>query len=215
MDLTTRPRANRDSEVVKAKLARLEEPHVVPITRLVDQIRALVGRDVPYVDPTLGGVDAEVLFLLESPDRGAALRSTLLSPDNDDPEAANVWEFYRASGLSRDRCVHWYAVPWPLGDDRAARGTRRPEVESALPWLARFVDLLPRLRLVVTLGDLARQALTLYLLREDARLVPWLAVARPSGRVRGTSALAWNDISRAFDVAARITAPEKGRVLGG
>jgi uracil-DNA glycosylase len=214
MDLTSGPRANRDSGIIKTKLARLDEPHIVPISRLVDEIRALAGRDVPYVDPTLGGVDAEVLFLLETPARAAALKITMLSPDNDDAPAANIWEFYRASGLPRERCVHWNAVPWFLGDDRGARRAERPEIESALPWLARLVDLLPRLRLVVTMGEIARQALALYLLREDARLVPWLAVAHPNGRVRRGTPLAWNDISRAFDVAARITAPEQGHLLG-
>ncbi|MEV4757728.1 uracil-DNA glycosylase [Micromonospora sp. NPDC049559] len=212
MDPTTGPRADRDAEVVKGKLARLDEPHVAPITRLVEQIRVLVGTDVPYVDPTLGGVDAEVLFLFESPAR-TAVRSALLSPDDDDPAAANVWEFYRASGLDRRRCVHWNAVPWPLGADRKSRHAERNDIEQALPWLSRFVDLLPRLRLVVALGDAARQALALYLLREDARLVPWLAVAHPSGRVRGANPRIWQDVSRAFDVAARITAPEQGRLL--
>jgi hypothetical protein len=211
MDLTSGPRANRDAEVVKAKLALLDEPRIAPLTRLVEEIRVLVGTDVPYVDPTLGGVDAEVLFLLDAPARSAAPRSTMLSPDNDDPVAANVWEFYRASGLPRERCVHWSAVPWPSGDHRRIG---RGQVESALPWLARLVDLLPRLHLVIAMGEVARQALTLYLLREDARLIPWLAVAHPTGRVRGASPVAWNDISRAFDVAARITAPEKGHLLG-
>ena len=211
MDLTSGPRANRDAGVVKAKLARLDEPHVAPITRLVEEIRALAGRDVPYVDPTLGGVDAEVLFLLDAPSRATG-SSPLLSPDNDDPAAANVWEFYRASGLARQRCLHWNAVPWSPGGG-GTRRAGRPEIEPALPWLARFLDLLPGLRLVVAMGDVARQALALYLLREDARLVPWLAVAAPTGRVRGADPPTWNDISRAFDVAARITAPEQGRLL--
>ena len=209
MDLTSAPRANRDTETVKAKLARLDEPHIAPISRLVEEIRVLVGhRELPYVDPTFGGVAAEVLFLSDTPSR-AATKSTLLSLDNDDATSANVWEFYRAAGLARDRCVHWTALPWPPADSR--RRIERATVESALPWLARFIDLLPRLRLVVTLGEVARQALSLYLFREDARLVPWLAVPQPTGRTRTTSPLLWNDIERAFDVAARITAPERGR----
>lgn len=208
MDLSDAPRANRDSETVKAKLARLNEPHIARITRLVEEIRAVRGHPgVPYVDPTLGGVNAQVLFLLETPARAAALGSTMLSPDNDDWTAAHVWAFYRSSGLSRDRCVHWNAVPWFMGDKKKNKNAARSDFESGLPWLARFVHLLPHLKLVVTMGAIARQAFTLYLLREDARLVPWLAVAHPSPRVRNTNPRLWEDIPRAFDVAARITAP--------
>ncbi|GAB3143370.1 hypothetical protein GCM10027290_19540 [Micromonospora sonneratiae] len=212
MDLTNRPRGNRDAETVKAKLARLGEPHIAPITRLVEEIRALAGRpELPYVDPTFGGVNAEVLFLFDTPTRAAAT-SGMLSLDNDDAIAANVWEFSRASGLDRQRCVHWTAVPWSVDHGRGSRKVERPDVESALPWLARFIDLLPQLKLVVTAGEIARLALSLYLLREDARLIPWLAVAPPNTRLRSTSPLLWNDIPRAFDVAARITALERGHL---
>jgi hypothetical protein len=44
-----------------------------------------------------------------------------------------------------------------------------------------------------------------YLPREDAHLVPWLAVAHSSPRVRNTNRPLWNDNPRAFDVGARIT----------
>jgi len=54
-----------------------------------------MGADaVPYVDPVSGGIRSRVMFLLEAPGRAAAHRKTLLSPDNDDPPAANVWRLY-------------------------------------------------------------------------------------------------------------------------
>ncbi|WP_446210109.1 hypothetical protein [Micromonospora sp. IBSANI012] len=85
MDLSLASRANRDPEIVKTELARLHEPHIAPITDLVEEIRKERGQQgVPYVDPTLGGVQAQVLFLLETPARAAALGSAMLSPDNDD-----------------------------------------------------------------------------------------------------------------------------------
>ncbi|HEX5595455.1 MAG TPA: uracil-DNA glycosylase [Micromonosporaceae bacterium] len=203
MNLSGSPRANRDPQTVEAKLARLSEPHIAPITRLVEEIRAIHGQaNVPYVDPTFAGVDAQVLFLLEIPARAAAPEAAMLSPDNDDWTAAQVWEFYQASGLRRDRCVHWNAVPW-LTDGK--RKPARADIESAMPWLARLVYLLPNLRLVVTMGSVARQAFALYLLREDARLLPWLAVSHPNPRLRNINPLQWQDIPRAFDVAARVT----------
>ena len=45
-----------------------------------------------------------MLFLLDPPARSTAGASTMLSPDNNDPVAANVWEFYRASGLPASGC---------------------------------------------------------------------------------------------------------------
>ncbi|MGW0436329.1 uracil-DNA glycosylase [Micromonospora sp. NPDC003197] len=210
MDLTSAARANRDPDTVKAKLARLDEPHIAPFSRLVEEIRVLVGhQELPYVDPTFGGVAAEVLFLSDAPSRTAATKSTLLSLDNDEATSAHLWEFYRAAGLARERCVHWTALPWLPADSR--RRIERGTVESALPWLARLIDLLPQLKLVVTMGEVARQAFSLYQFREDAHLVPWLAVAPPTGRTRTASPLLWDDIERAFDVAARVTATERGR----
>ena len=207
MDLSVAPRANRDPQTVKTELARLHEPHITPITDLVEEIRTERGHQgVPYVDPTLGGMHAQVLFLLETPARAAALGSAMLSPDNDDWTAAHVWEFYRESGLRRGRCVHWNAVPWFMGDGKKNRNATRSDIEPGLPWIARFIALLPGLKLVVTMGGIARQAFALYLLRGDAHLVPWLAVAHPSPRVRNTYPLLWQDIPRAFSVAARLTA---------
>lgn len=125
------PRSNRDPKLVSAKLGRLRENHVVPVTNLVARIRDTTGNDaVPYVDPTLGGVNARVLFLL--------------------------------------------------------------------------IELLPGLRLVVTMGEIARRSFSLHLLRRESPLVPWLAVAHPSGRVRSSNPALWRDAQAAFVKAAEI-----------
>ncbi|MCO1594866.1 uracil-DNA glycosylase [Micromonospora sp. RHAY321] len=215
MDLPGAARVNRNPDLVTAKLARLHEPHIAPITDLVEELRAERGdQSVPYVDPTLGGVHAQVLFLLETPARAAALGSSMLSPDNDDSTAAHVWEFYRASGLRRDRCLHWNAVPWFMGDEKKNKGATRSDIEPGLPWLARLIDLLPALRLVVTMGGIARQAFALYLLREEAKLVPWLAVAHPSPRVRNTNYPLWQDIARAFEIAGAVVVDRPAVLVG-
>jgi uracil-DNA glycosylase len=143
-------------------------------------------------------------FLLETPARAAALGSTMLSPDNDDASAANVWHAYGQSGLSRQHGMHWNAVPWFMGDATKNKNAERSDIEPGLYWLTRLVDLMPDLRLVVTMGDIARQAFALYLLREDARLIPWLAVAHPSPRVRNTNPQLWDDTMRSFVVAAKV-----------
>jgi hypothetical protein len=135
-------------------LGRLREEHVAPISALVERLRVATGnKGVPYVDPTLGGVNAHVLFLLETPAKTAALGSTMLSPDNNDSTAANIWRLYKDSGLRRDMAIHWNAVPWFMGTEKLNKHARRSDIAAGLHWLTRLVDLLPRLR-VVTMGDI-------------------------------------------------------------
>lgn len=204
------PRSNRDSMVVSEKLRRLQQDHVAPITRLVEQLRdTRRHKSIPYVDPTFGGVHARVMFLLETPARPAALGSTMLSPDNDDGTAENLWKLYQGSGLPRDTAVHWNAVPWFMGDAKKNKNAGRSDIVDGLPWLGRMVGLLPDLRLVVTMGDIARRSFALYLLKPEARLIPWMAVAHPSGRVRSAHPELWKDIGAVFVKAAEIAHDER------
>jgi uracil-DNA glycosylase len=92
-----------------------------------------------------------------------------------------------------------------MGDERKNKNATRADIEPGQPWLAQLIQLLPDLRLVIAMGGIARQAFALYSLREDARLLPWLAVAHPSPRVRNTNPVLWDDIPRAFRVAVSVT----------
>ncbi len=124
-DRSTQPRMHRHAEFLRAKQGQWGAPHVAPIQALVDEIREVRQTDtVPYVDPVSGGVLARVLFVLESPARPAALGSGMLSPDNNDQTAANMWQLYRQSGLTRSAALHWNAVPWYVGEN--GKGRRRP-----------------------------------------------------------------------------------------
>lgn len=82
-------------------------------------------------------------------------------------------------------------------------------MRDGLTWLARLVDLLPDLRLVIAMGGPARDSFTRYLLRDDARLIHWLAVPHPSQRVvnanRGAVA---PTLAAAFRKAALIAGGE-------
>lgn len=59
-------------------LKRLE-PHVLPFTKLVDSMRSR-GLATPDVDPNDGGINAKVLFFLETPGHKAV--NGLVSRDN-------------------------------------------------------------------------------------------------------------------------------------
>ena len=88
----TAPKWQRDPDFLAVKQGRLREEHVAPLQALVDEIRQDRDTDaVPYVDPDSGGVGARVLFIVESPAGPGALRSGMLSPNDDDETAANMW----------------------------------------------------------------------------------------------------------------------------
>ena len=122
----TAPKRHRDPDFLAVKQGRLREEHVAPLQALVDEIRQDRDTDsVPYVDPDSGGVGAPVLFILESPAGPAALGSGMLSPDNDDETAANMWRLYEQAGLPRSAGLHWNAAPGTSGRTARRRTSAR------------------------------------------------------------------------------------------
>ena len=146
------PRQHRDPDFLAAKQARLGEPHLTAINELVRQIAATTGSVVPTADPDGGGVRARVLILLETPSRAGGYRTAIVSIDNDDSAAANLWRALAATGLDRRHVLVWNAVPWYVGTPRqdprasAGRDPRRPDLAAALgrPAAGTVSDHLPR-----------------------------------------------------------------------
>jgi hypothetical protein len=125
----------------------------------------------------------------------------MLSPDNDDRTAENLWRLYERSGLRRDRCVHWNAVPWYVGDKRRIRAATSNDVALGAKWLSALIAILPRLQLVVAMGRRAEDGVGTCMLNGDV-LVPWLAVPHPSQRVLNVDPTAAVKVERAFAIAA-------------
>ena len=188
-------RTNRNANFLAAKLERLHQPHVAPLTAFVEQIRAETGGEVPWFDPDNGGVRARALLLLEAPGarstattgpRSTAAGSGVISADNNDASAAAMWGLYREAGLEQDRIAVWNIVPWYLGSPTKIRAAGRSDLELSQPYLHRLVTLLPELRVVLALGVPARDGWLRYLLTHDGPLLPTLACPHPSPRVLNT-----------------------------
>lgn len=178
----TEPRRHRDPEFLTAKQARWFEPHIAPVNALVQEISRTAGGDVPYVDPDCGGVNARVLLLLEAPAGAAAHGSNMLSADNDDGTAANVWRAYAHSGLPREWGLHWNAVPWYLGVPGKIAAAKKQDIEQGREWLLRLVDLLPDLVVLLCLGNAARDAVAPAMPDLSSRGVQVLSAPHPSQR---------------------------------
>lgn len=147
------PRARRE------RLALLQSTHVKPLSDFVARLRQEVGEaaGIPDFDPWDGGVDAEILFLLEAP--GAkAVQSGFISRNNPDETAKNFFEICEVAGISRSRSVVWNIVPWYIGRGSRIRPASTVDLSSGSSSLARFLDLLPQLRVIVLVGRKAEYA---------------------------------------------------------
>jgi hypothetical protein len=167
-DQPSAPKLFADPAAVRAREARLQEPHIAELTQLVERIRSARGggNSVPWLDPASGGRHAEVLLLFEAPGARAVgpgdVRPTrpgsgFISPDNNDESAAAVFELEREAGLPRERVLHWNIVPWYVGDGTKIRAVNTSDRVEAEPWLAELLELLTDLRVVILCGDAAQK----------------------------------------------------------
>lgn len=213
-------RCNRDPTQVRDRLTRLWEPHVAPLSQLVEQIRSKHGGpdSVPWFDPTDAGLGAEILLLSEAPGPRAmgtnSLRSTahgsgIISVHNDDPTAATTYDLRIAAGLADPTtgnssvCLHWNIVPWYIGDAGRIRNPTLADLRAAQAPLKALIALLPDLRAVVLMGRASQRGWSLLsaLHPQDVVVVP---SPHPSPQVVNTNPAARDRIARALGLARMI-----------
>ena len=179
------PGRNADPAALAVKRAHLRDPHVQPFNDLADAIADSEGIPrgfVPYVDPQLGGVNATVLALLDNPSTKAeaGTGSGLLSLENNDLTAKNCAAFYNNLGLRPGQFVHWNVAPAPIAGEKNGQSSNS-ERERGARWLKDIVELLPNLRVILLMGDNARDGWKKSGLNPDGVFIP-LDVPHPSQR---------------------------------
>lgn len=132
-----------------ARTALLSQPHVEDLARLVDRMRKEKGPNhkIPDFDPLDGGINAQVLFLLEAPGR-KAVSSGFVSRNNPDETAKNFFLLNKQAGIDRHRAITWNAVPWYIGSGTKIRPAKRSDVLEANRWLKEVLANLRQLRIV-------------------------------------------------------------------
>lgn len=153
------PKSLGDPIVQHDRRGQLLEAHVAPLTQYVDRLRAQAGSTaaIPYFDPWDGGVNAEVLFLLEAPGP-RAVAAGFVSRDNPDETAKNFLLLNQDAGIARERTLSWNIVPWYIGTGSRIRPANRKDIDQGLGPLADLLRLLPALRAIVLIGQKAGAA---------------------------------------------------------
>lgn len=149
----------RDPDEVRAREARLRLWYMAPLTAYVRGLKAALGPDkvVLWFDPWDGGIEAQILMLLEAPG-GKAVGSGFISMNNPDPSARFVHQTVEDVGLDRYKLVAWNVVPWYVGNEERSRirAVNSEERTQGVRLLEGLLPLLPRLRVVLTLGTHAQ-----------------------------------------------------------
>lgn len=83
----------------------------------------------------------------------------MLSVDNDDGTATNMWHAYAATEMPRTHGLHWNAVPWFVGTAKKEVSVKNQEVERGRQYLLRLLELAPAVRVVVALGRPAQRSI--------------------------------------------------------
>lgn len=188
------------------RAALIDAPHVAALNTYA---RTLMtgAREVPWFDPLDGGVQAEVLVLLQSPARDAR-RPRFVSRDNSGATQRNLKRFLANAGIARERSVLWNTLPWIAKDDAHPRAPSRRDLDTGLAALPAVLDLLASLRVVVLAGRIAQTAATVIRMHRPRLVI--LAMPHPSPLSLCTDpALRLRIITTLAEVLERIDAVEE------
>jgi hypothetical protein len=149
-----------------------------PFRHWIEHLQRERGALIPHFDPADGGIDAEVLFLLEAPGpmtNGENKRpgSGFISIDNDDATAQEVWNARSPAGLGSGTTLAWNIVPWYLGV--ASVKPKVADLRDGACALVSLMELMPQLHTVVLAGRYAQRGWARYVegnVQQNIRVIP-------------------------------------------
>ncbi|MGU9804017.1 UNVERIFIED_CONTAM: uracil-DNA glycosylase [Pseudomonas sp. CM11] len=196
------PRNFRQPELVAMRQRMLYEPHIAPLTAYVEGLRAKhPDWEFPDFDPMDGGINADMLFLLEKPGPMTSPQtkrkgSGFISRNNDDSTAEALFTFSEKAEIDRKRTVLWNVIPGWNGTIKIEAGERRAGVEE----LIGLLKLLPKLKTVVLVGRQAGRAAK-FMQSMDVKI---FTSAHPSPKVRNMNRAMWELIPGIWAEASRV-----------
>jgi uracil-DNA glycosylase len=151
--------ALRNTEEIDRRMGMLTLQHIAP---LIDYARKTAtklgsGHEIPHFDPCDGGINAQILILLEAPGR-KAVGSNFISRNNPDPSARNICDLLSEAEIPRSATLLWNIVPWYVGTQSKIRAVRNSDIEVAMPFVRELISLLPHLKAIVLVGRKAQSA---------------------------------------------------------
>lgn len=149
------PSSLKSTEVVAHRRSLLQQPHVAPLTALIDTWRA--GLDIPDFDPLDGGINARVLFVLESPGKRAK-GSGFISQNNPDPTANNFFRLREEAGIRRSSLAIWNVIPEYRGATSNESKLTTKDIIVGGRRLREVIALMPSLEMIVFCGKNAQAA---------------------------------------------------------
>jgi uracil-DNA glycosylase len=153
--------ALKHQEEKDLRINLLNEPHITQLTKLVEDIRKKTGKgkDVPWIEPLDGGVQAKILFLLEAPGK-MAVKSGFISRNNPDGTAKNFLRINNKVNIPRETTVTFNIVPWYLGNNNQTkiRPAGFDDILKGAQYLDKFIQMINQLEIVVLMGKPAEMA---------------------------------------------------------
>lgn len=148
------PRQMASGAFQKAQWDARYAAHIAAINELVDRLGTKgPGSRPPYVAPLYGGVNAELLNVLQDPgpmtQKGKG--SGLICLENDDPTAENMANLLSGVDISPARAMIWNAYPWFIN-----RKPKAKELSDGAKVFFQIINLLPKLRVVMLNGRVAQ-----------------------------------------------------------
>ncbi|MDP3854615.1 uracil-DNA glycosylase [Phenylobacterium sp.] len=203
--MTISPRTLRSAAEIERRLQMLKLPHMVPLARWVETLRARYpNEEFPDFDPLGGGVGAEVLFILEKPGpktSRAGGGSGFISVNNDDATAEASCRFLDEAGIVQARTCHWNLIS---GWNRTI-AYKTEDWRAGMPLLFELLGLMPRIGVIVLVGSVAQRA------DEALRQAGYEVVrsAHPSPKVRNMNRIMWDSIPHQWAIASLLASGPK------